>query len=388
VRRLAAARLASVVGSSAAYVALVYSVYDLTGSAVLVTVALLVTTGVQSVILPYASGLGDRFSRKAVLMASDCASGGLFLSLVVLRPSPAVLLVVAGLASVAEAPFLPASSAIVPQIATPALLHRANGITAAAAAAGRAIGPVVAGTLYAVADARAVFGLNAASFVVSAALIAPITVRRSDAAGSGARSGLADAVRHVRRTPAIRLLLTSSLLAYVATSFGMVAEPFLAESFGVGGAGYGAMSAGWGAGVVIGAWVAGRTVRGGSEAVGALAGRLVMGGGLTGVALSNWFPLVPVFLGVGGIGSGVLLVALQSHVQRATPDEWRSKVFGVFESVGTASFVGGVLLAGVAVRSTGPRTAFGIAAAGTLLAAVPLVVNLRHRSRAVPAGAG
>ncbi|HEY8115450.1 MAG TPA: hypothetical protein VIH70_03455, partial [Actinomycetota bacterium] len=60
VRRLAIARVISVTGSAAAYTALMFEIYDQTGSSVWLAAALIVTEGVTGLVGPLASVLGDR----------------------------------------------------------------------------------------------------------------------------------------------------------------------------------------------------------------------------------------------------------------------------------------------------------------------------------------
>ena len=78
VRRVAVARGISLTGSGAAFAVLAYIVYRLTGdSAIWLSMTLLLTMGVQGLVQPFASWLGDRFDRRRVLVISDlCAAAG------------------------------------------------------------------------------------------------------------------------------------------------------------------------------------------------------------------------------------------------------------------------------------------------------------------------
>src|SRR5918996_6156039 len=97
VRRVATARGISLTGSGAAFAVLAYVVYRLTGeSAVWLSMTLLLTMGVQGMVQPIASWLGDRFDRRRVLVISDlCAAGG-FVGLS-FAPAPRPLLVIASI---------------------------------------------------------------------------------------------------------------------------------------------------------------------------------------------------------------------------------------------------------------------------------------------------
>ena len=313
------------------------------------------------------------------MVVSDLASGLLF-SLLILDHQVPVMVAIAALATLAEAPFLPASAAAIPNLAEEAELGRANGIVNGAVSIGRMVGPLIAGGLFVLVGPDLVFAFNAASFVVSATLIGLLGGHTSSAAPSFRMTSPWPAIRHIRGTRPIYLVLVSSVMAYITTSFAMVGEPPLAQSFGVGAWGYGMMIAAWGIGLVIGSLLAAWRLHEANERQSLLAGRLVMGSGMTLVALTPWFPFIPPLMIVGGAGSGFLLAALYSQVQRHSPDSIRSSVFALFEAVGTAGFVIGVVSAGLIVQELGVRPAYLIAGIGTLTSAVPLYRNLRVRS--------
>ena len=73
-------------GAGAAFAALAYIVYRLTGeSAVWLSITLLLTMGVQGLVQPLASWLGDRFDRRRVLVALDLAAAAGFVALAFAR---------------------------------------------------------------------------------------------------------------------------------------------------------------------------------------------------------------------------------------------------------------------------------------------------------------
>jgi MFS family permease len=379
IKKLAIARGISILGGGAASLTLTYLVFERTDSAGWVTLSMLLTIGAQSVFLPAVGGFGDRWNRKHIMIASDCISALLWAALFALQDaSPTILVGVACLASLAEAPFLPASSAAIVSIAGPQLLTKANSVVQTSSSLGRLLGPLLGGALYVAIGPSWLFAINSASFILSALLV--LRIRESFASprlqGSMPSLSIVPAVTYIRKERTIRLLLVSSMMAYVTTSFAMVAEPLLADSFGVGALGYGLMLAGWGVGLVLGSYAAGLLKTSWAETKALVAGRILMGSAMTIVPLLYFFPVVPLLFALGGFGSGVILVALTSQVQRLTGDEIRSRVFALLDATGTAGFVVGVLGAGYLVSTFGPRTGSLLAGLGTLLATVPLLLNL------------
>ncbi|HVF07137.1 MAG TPA: MFS transporter, partial [Actinomycetota bacterium] len=85
VRRLATARLVSLTGSGAAFAALAYIMFQLTGESRWVSWTLLLTFGAQGVFAPLGSALGDRFDRRRVLVIADLAAAAGFVALAFAR---------------------------------------------------------------------------------------------------------------------------------------------------------------------------------------------------------------------------------------------------------------------------------------------------------------
>jgi MFS family permease len=81
VRRLATARLISLTGSGAAFAALAYIMFQLTGETRWVSWTLLLTLGAQGLFAPLGSALGDRFDRRKVLVLADLAAAVGFVAL-------------------------------------------------------------------------------------------------------------------------------------------------------------------------------------------------------------------------------------------------------------------------------------------------------------------
>ena len=328
VRRLALARLISITGGAAAFAALNFTVYERTGSAAWLSASLLLTFGVSGVFAPLGGMLGDRFDRKRVMIVSDLAGAGCFLALAFVH-EPALLLALGFVAAVVEAPFWSASAAAIPNLVGKDDLAWANGLLQIGGNAGIMLGPALGGVLLAAIGPGMVFGLNAFSFVVSAAIIATVRGRfaedrsEHDDEHRGFRAGFVFIARD--------RVLRTIVLAWVALVFGiglaMVADVPLAELFGSGSTGYGLMIGAFGAGSVIGS-IAGRKMHERNEARALIIGTIVMGATTAGIALSPWFPPILALLVLCGAADAVIMIADRSIQQRRTPDAVRSRVVG------------------------------------------------------------
>ena len=184
VRRMAAARMVSLAGSGAAFAALAYIVFHLTDqSTEWASYTLLCTIGAQGLFVSIASGLGDRFDRRRVLVVADLAAAASFVVLAFMR-TPGQYLVVAFITAAVESPIYAVSAAAIPNLVETEEISWANSVVAFGRNVGNLIGPVLGGVLVAIfapggtddpdALRRAgtwVFLLNAVTFVGSAWLV-------------------------------------------------------------------------------------------------------------------------------------------------------------------------------------------------------------------------
>ena len=149
-------------------------------------------------IAPFASSLGDRFRRERFLLAlALLGAAALVVSAIGAAMDERTIVFVAGsVVGVCSTLFRPALIALLPSLARTAReLIAANGATSTIESLGTLLGPLAAGLLVAFANVEAVFIAAAAVLVVSAALLARISVEGRVVAraerGSEPRSGRA-----------------------------------------------------------------------------------------------------------------------------------------------------------------------------------------------------
>lgn len=379
VGRLALARMVSLTGTYAASIALVFSIHQQTGSTAWVSATMILTFGVVGFFGPVAGAISDRFDRRRVMVVGEVGAAAAWALMAGVTEMPALLLGFAFCASLLESLFIPASSAAIPNLAGEQELARANSMIAIGRNAGLTIGPLVGGLLFAVVGARGVFVLNAASFLVAAALVASVRGRFADPArassGTSEHGGLAVGIRFIVHEPVLRQMLLSWVVFVLGTASTIVAEPVLADEFGAGSLGYGLLTACWGGGTIVGAWLS-RGVRREREALWIVYFSALMALTCFALALSQWFWLILVSIAAFGLADGPTQVVEQNLLQRRTPDEIRGRVMGAWEAVMTGAFVGALLLGAVVVGRVGPAGAFvfaGIMGLGGAALLLPLI---------------
>jgi predicted MFS family arabinose efflux permease len=380
-RLLAAGQFTSTLGDYCYAVALPWLVLSSHGGPVLLAAVLACYGVARTVSIPAGGILADKAGPRTIMLIADVARGVLAAVLAVSAArhvaSLALLGPLAALLGAGEGAFLPASFSIMPSLLEPGHLPAANAINSAAVQAGSVAGPVLGGLLVATAGPAPAFGVDAASFAISALSLALIRLRASpraagpeageprgacDPAGQAVADAGGNSVWSLLRRARI---LQITIVVVIASNLGTggafeVALPTLAHArFGPGG--YGALIACLGAGAVIGT-LAG--AHGGQAARPAL---VVAGSGLiTGLSVT----LIP-FLGglpgaaaatfVLGASNGFGNVVFLTLLQQWAPARLLGRVMSTLSLASLGSFPLSVAVAGVLVRQLGPNLFFPVA---------------------------
>ena len=361
-RRLALARLVSLSGGSAAYIALVAALYGETGSALWISAAIFSSVVASVLSAPFAGWIGDRFDRRAVLIGADVAAACVAAAMAATATRPAALVVLLGVSSIAQAPFEPASAAALPSVVAPEDVPRANSLIAATSSAGYLVGPLLGGAVLAIgASPAALFVVDAATFVFSAAVV--VSIRRPFGRGSTQEQpGLLAGVRVIARERALRIPVLAGMVSLLGIGIVDVASYPLSLDLAGGAAGYGAMTGLLGGGGVLGAAAAARLLR--------LPPARVLGGAFAasaaGLALAGAAPFLALALAgmaVAGAGRGLGDVAAVTLIQSHAADEVRSRVFAAQDGAAHVAFSVSAFTGGLLVETASARGAFAVAAA-------------------------
>lgn len=133
----------------------------------------LTAASIPQVILLLAGGLvGDRFSRRAVILVSDSLSGLAVGAVAVLSATGhltvPILVVLAAVFGAVSAFFLPAYGALIPEIVPRERLQTANSLQGISGSAIQIVGPSFGALIYAWGRATAAFGFDALTFFIAA----------------------------------------------------------------------------------------------------------------------------------------------------------------------------------------------------------------------------
>lgn len=161
----------SQIGEGLNKVALLYLVFNLTNSTLMMTVIGVLQTLPPLLLSPVLGVYVDRFPKKWIMMSADALRAGLALIIPLLYAAnaltlPRVYVVVFVMAMVATV-FGPALSATVPLIVERSQLTAANALIASTAMIGMLVGPAVSGLGIATVGMQVVLYASSATFVLS-----------------------------------------------------------------------------------------------------------------------------------------------------------------------------------------------------------------------------
>jgi MFS family permease len=357
-RLLFLATLGSSLGTLLATVALVVDVKDRTDSGSWVS-ALMVAEFLPVVFVALFLGpLLDRLSRRWLMIVSDLVRALVFCTLPFAN-SAGQIIALAGIAGLATGFFRPAVYAGLPNLVEEQDLAQANALIQTSENVSWTIAPVIGGALVAVSSPDLAYWINAASFFLSALLIARLSAEKLQGALAVTRGHLRDIKDGFARVVQTRPLLTVLVvwtIALGAIASTQTAQIFLAkDTFNGGDFGYGLIFGSIGLGLAIGSLVAGSWVE--RRSVGSVYAISILfaAAGIAGAAVSpNVWVSLPCFV-LAGIGNGTAVVCNSLFVQRGAPDDIRGRVFTVIMGVNYLAYGAGFVIAGPLTDSVGPR---------------------------------
>ncbi|MDQ3823807.1 MAG: MFS transporter, partial [Actinomycetota bacterium] len=242
-------------GTYLAFVALAVDIWDRTQSGTWVA-WLLIADFLPAIAIGLLLGaVLDRWSRRQLMIVSDVVRFGVFCALP-FTTEPWQIVALAAVAGFATGFFRPAVYAGLPNLVADEDLPSANALLQGVENLAITVGPLAGGLLVAATGPDAAYWINAATFLVSAALLVRIPQRLLQAAPAPSEGHLRDVVAGfalVRRSRALATVLVAWGAAMFAVAGVNVAEVALAkDTFDAGDFGYGLMLATTGFGLVLG----------------------------------------------------------------------------------------------------------------------------------------
>ena len=337
--------------------------------------------------LPYfvfalpAGAIGDIVDRRKLVLYCEFWMVGVATLLAIATiggfMSPWLLLALTFALSAGDAIETPTWRAVLPELVAKADLPAASALNGIEFNIARAVGPALAGALIAAAGVGAAFVVNAVSFVGVIVVIARWRrpVRKRLVPLETVTGATIAAVRYVRYSPGVRLLMLRAGLTMFMASALLALLPNVARTMSSDAMVYGVLLGCFGSGAVLGAlamqparrrWSLEAVV---SSAVAILGATIVAAG-----AVHSLMLLAVVMLAAGA--AWIVFISLITALVQTLAPEWaRARVAAVFVLTFQGGIAAGSAFWGVVATRTGIPTAFLLAGVGTLATIVLVAVG-------------
>jgi len=330
-----------------------------------------------------AGAIVDRHDRATLMWRSQAVQAAIVAAITVGVVFHQASIAVLGLAAFglgcAEVIFSNAAQAVLPALVPAELLAKANGNQQISLTVGESfVGPPIGSLLFAAAAALP-FGLDAASFAGSAALVAtlPRSARTSQDAKASIRTQIREGLRWLTRHRMLRVVAVLLGVYNFANQMGQAILVLLATvTLHVGTRGYGLLLASVAVGSVIGGLVSPEL----TARLGMLSS-LVIGGAINaavfvGIGLAPDAAVAAVLLAGQGFAVAMWNVVTVSLRQQIVPARLLGRVNSVYRMLGWGLMPAGALAGGFVAHAAGLRAPYVVAGAlcgVSLLVAFPLL---------------
>jgi MFS family permease len=417
----------SALGDSMSLVALLWLVYQTSGSAQQLGWFVAAYTAPVAVGGLVAGSVLDRFDRRAVLVADNLIRGAAFATVPLLYHAGALALwhlyLVAALFALFKMVPLAGVPAMIPQLVPPRELDSANALESIGYGVATLAGPAAAGILLTRLNGADVVAVDAATYFVFATLLwrlrlpsrhahagpalAPAAVgiepdasieaavdtdvgvevgAEAEGEPAGAGTGALPALRFVIGQPAIVATTIMFMLFNVGFGIILVLLPVYARTVlagGGGASGFGLLSSALAGGELAGSAAAGTVTSRWPLGRAIALSQLAAGAFLLGLVALPQLPGAMAFLALSAFCTGPLTVWAQTLRMRLIPAHLRGRVFGLLRtSMQAAPPLGGLAASALL---TGPGLRLAVLATA-LLIGLPGAGGLLLRSLSTPAG--
>jgi predicted MFS family arabinose efflux permease len=385
VKRLWIAQVVSVFGDFLAVFA-IFSVvtFQLHGTPMQVAMVLVAFLTPLAIVSPVAGVFVDKWNVKATMIASDLIRAVMVLVLIFVRDLNVIYGTLFALSTV-SAFFVPAQSVAVRTLAPAGGLMSVNALMSQAIQGAQIISPSIAGLLVERVGANACFLLDTLSFVVSAALVASLTIKREAAApttrAAGVWSSLMQGLRFIFTHREISFVLISMASGMFAVRcFGSLLSVWVRDVLRRDAATFGLLNTLIGIGMITGTQIVRRLS--GRVAPERLVSLAVAGMGVAVAVTAIFSEIVSAVVGMLALGicAAFIIITSQTLMQHETPAEMLGRVSSSMMSTMAVAQVLAMFVAGPVAQRAGLHNLYYGSA--VMLAAVSGVGLLQLRRRA------
>ncbi len=368
-------------GDRLAMVAFPVLVYGSTDESAFSTGAVLAIYALPYVLFGVVAGVAiDRVNKRAVMVAVDLARAALVLSVPLVADwSLAAIYVITFLTASLGVFFDPCKLSILPDLVRSTKLMRANALLATGETLTEVVGYAAAGLLLASVSTGTAFGIDAATFLVSAVALGAMSYRHMRASQPDvtrvgilreAREGIGYLFHH-------RGLVANTLLVVAATLGLGASYPltflFAYQILGGGARTFGVLESAIAAGFLVGSLAMaglGERVRKGLAMTGGIA---FLGAAFACIGAIDDLGVALVPFLVLGLADAAAIISIDTYFQQVVPEQIRGRVWGVRFTLTQGVYALSVLAGGAAAGFMDVQTLFVVCG---VIVAVPALVGI------------
>jgi MFS family permease len=319
-----------------------------------------------------AGAIGDIVDRRKLILYTEFWMVGVASVLAIATiggfMSPWLLLALTFALSAGDAIETPTWRALLPELVGKPDLAAASALNGIEFNLARAVGPALAGALIAVAGVGAAFAVNVLSFAGVIVVIArwKRAARKRYAPMETVGGATIAAVRYVRYSPTLRLVMLRAGVTMFAASALLALLPTIARSMSARATVYGMLLGCFGTGAVLGALAMQPARRRWSLETVASTAVVILGAMIMAAGAVHSLALLPLVVLVAGAGWIVFISLISALVQTLAPDWARARVLAVFILTFQGGLAAGSALWGVVATRTGISTTLLLAGLSTM----------------------
>ena len=370
----------SAAGDFIALIALALQANEMRGDGIGVAAVFIALWAPIALLAGHVGLLVDRFETTRLLAFVSTAQAVVGVALAFTTPF-GLLLVLTALLGAGVAITQSAEFALVPVVSGERSLQSANGIVETARYVGFAVGPIAGGALTAAGGLKLAMLVDAATFVVIAAVAVSLRVRRRPDPGRSEKRRARDGIGFLVQDRSLALCMAVATASLLFISASIPAEVvYVQDVLGVRDIGIGIVMTAWTAGMVLGANILSPRIPLAALATAACAAVAIQGLGvaLAPIWLALWF-MVVCYL-VGGTGHGVKNVAFRSLIHERVPPDRHGRAFAAYNGVRNTAELVALAAGGLLVATLGARGTLFIAGAASAAAGLIGLALLRRRA--------
>jgi len=389
-RRLYLAVAASELGDSLHYIALMW--FALESGGPLGVIAVRLADSIPALVFGLHGGLAaDRWSRKWLMVSSDLVRGVVLVPIAIAGIAGSLplwgLVVAAFVLETATSYFAPAYGATVPTLVDRENVQQANALVQATVQSLSIGGWALAAALLAFIPVSVFFAANAASFFVSAALIARLR-RGREHDPHGEAPHLREGFAALRPRPMLAAGVAALGVAVTITAGTWIGgvPTLVRDTLHHGAGGFSIVMVGYAVGSIASGVVLARIPIRNKARASLIAWVMYLPGyGL--IALATSLPLAVVGAFFAATGQSTSVVLLNSAAQEEIPDNLLGRVLGVISLTHRGAHATGLLFVSPLFAFVAPRAVFGAAAIAVPLVGLVALAAANRRAAAAPARA-